>query len=54
MRSRLLFYRQFYLTWFFRDLDLNKNGTEGFSAGLIDDDNIFRWQVLIMGPADTI
>ncbi|VDO03074.1 unnamed protein product [Rodentolepis nana] len=34
--------------------DLNKNGTEGFSAGLIDDDNIFRWQVLIMGPADTI
>ncbi|KAM3176054.1 hypothetical protein ACTXT7_007284 [Hymenolepis weldensis] len=34
--------------------DLNKNGTEGFSAGLIDDDNIFRWQVLIMGPAETI
>ncbi|KAL5108978.1 Ubiquitin-conjugating enzyme E2 G1 [Taenia crassiceps] len=34
--------------------ELNKSGTEGFSAGLIDDDNIFKWQVLIMGPADTL
>ncbi|VDQ02832.1 unnamed protein product [Trichobilharzia regenti] len=26
----------------------------GFSAGLVDDDNIFKWQVLIMGPPDTL
>nr|VZH94424.1 unnamed protein product [Spirometra erinaceieuropaei] len=34
--------------------ELNKSGPEGFSAGLIDDDNIFKWQVMIMGPADTL
>jgi len=26
----------------------------GFSAGLIDDDDIFRWEVLIIGPPDTL
>ena len=25
--------------------DLNKNPVEGFSAGLIDDEDIFRWEV---------
>jgi hypothetical protein len=25
--------------------ELNKNPVEGFSAGLIDDDDIFRWEV---------
>ena len=33
--------------------DLQKKPVEGFSAGLIDDDDIFRWEVLIMGPPDT-
>ncbi|MRA94286.1 hypothetical protein GH868_30680, partial [Bacillus thuringiensis] len=25
----------------------------GFSAGLIDDEDIYRWEVLIIGPPDT-
>ena len=25
--------------------ELNKNPVEGFSAGLIDDDDIYRWEV---------
>lgn len=27
---------------------------EGFSAGLIDDNDIYRWEVLIIGPPDTL
>jgi len=34
--------------------ELNKNPVEGFSAGLIDDDDIYRWEVLIIGPPDTL
>lgn len=30
--------------------ELNKNPVEGFSAGLIDDNDIFKWEVLIIGP----
>lgn len=33
--------------------ELNKNPSEFFSAGLIDDSDIYRWQVVIMGPQDT-
>jgi len=33
--------------------DLNKNPVEGFSAGLIDDNNVYKWEILIIGPADT-
>ncbi|KAL5016874.1 hypothetical protein ScPMuIL_006463 [Solemya velum] len=33
--------------------DLNKNPVEGFSAGPIDDADIFKWEVLIYGPHDT-
>lgn len=33
--------------------ELQKKPVEGFSAGLVDDDDIYRWEVLIMGPADT-
>ena len=33
--------------------ELNKNPTEGFSAGLIDETNIFKWEVMIIGPCDT-
>jgi len=34
--------------------ELNKHPVEGFSAGLIDDDDIFRWEVMIIGPPDTL
>lgn len=33
--------------------ELNKNPVDGFSAGLIEDSNLFAWEVLIMGPPDT-
>lgn len=33
--------------------ELNKNPVEGFSAGLIDDEDILKWEVLIIGPEDT-
>ncbi|KAI9027887.1 ubiquitin-conjugating enzyme/RWD-like protein [Hyaloraphidium curvatum] len=33
--------------------ELQKGGSEGFSAGLVDD-NIFEWEVLIIGPPDTL
>ncbi|KAK1926547.1 ubiquitin-conjugating enzyme/RWD-like protein [Papiliotrema laurentii] len=33
---------------------LQKNPVDGFSAGLVDDDNILEWQIVIMGPADTL
>ncbi|WWC58942.1 uncharacterized protein I303_101487 [Kwoniella dejecticola CBS 10117] len=35
-------------------LDLQKSPVDGFSAGLVDDDNILEWQIVIMGPADTL
>jgi len=34
--------------------ELNKNPVEGFSAGLIDENDIFKWEVLIIGPSDTL
>lgn len=34
--------------------DLNKNPVEGFSAGLIDDNDIYKWEVMIIGPQDTL
>ncbi|MGH0161655.1 UNVERIFIED_CONTAM: hypothetical protein FKN15_041602 [Acipenser sinensis] len=33
---------------------LNKNPVEGFSAGLIDDNDIYKWEVVIIGPQDTL
>ena len=33
--------------------ELSKNPTEGFSAGLIDDDNLFKWELMVVGPPDT-
>ena len=33
--------------------DLNKYPVEGFSAGLVDETNVFEWEIMIMGPADT-
>lgn len=43
--------------WFeivFLYLELNKNPVEGFSAGLIEDSDLYRWEVLIIGPPDTL
>uniref|UniRef100_A0AAV2J8F9 UBC core domain-containing protein n=1 Tax=Knipowitschia caucasica TaxID=637954 RepID=A0AAV2J8F9_KNICA len=34
--------------------ELNKNPVEGFSAGLIDESDLYRWEVLIIGPPDTL
>lgn len=33
--------------------ELTKRPVEGFSAGLIDDEDIYKWEVLIIGPPDT-
>ena len=41
----------YYLLCFY--LELNKSPVEGFSAGLIDDSDIYRWEVLVIGPPDT-
>ncbi|RRT62407.1 hypothetical protein B296_00033620 [Ensete ventricosum] len=34
--------------------DLMKNPVDGFSAGLVDDSNVFEWSVTIIGPPDTL
>eukprot|EP00879_Flechtneria_rotunda_P011003 GHRR01011497.1.p1 GENE.GHRR01011497.1~~GHRR01011497.1.p1 ORF type:complete len:131 (+),score=15.99 GHRR01011497.1:301-693(+) len=34
--------------------ELSKHPVEGFSAGLVDDSNIFEWAVTIIGPPDTL
>ncbi|CAM9853896.1 unnamed protein product, partial [Choristocarpus tenellus] len=35
-------------------LELNKNPPEGVSVGLADDANIFLWEILLVGPPDTV
>ncbi|KAF9432305.1 Ubiquitin-conjugating enzyme E2 15 [Entomortierella beljakovae] len=34
--------------------ELTKHPVEGFSAGLVDDGNIYEWEIMIMGPQDTL
>jgi len=34
--------------------ELTKRPVEGFSAGLVDDGNLYEWEVLLIGPADTM
>ncbi|KAF8317902.1 ubiquitin-conjugating enzyme [Clavulina sp. PMI_390] len=34
--------------------DLKKNPVDGFSAGLVDDDNLLVWEIVLIGPADTL
>eukprot|EP00474_Spongospora_subterranea_P005361 CRZ05819.1 hypothetical protein [Spongospora subterranea] len=34
--------------------ELMKNPVDGFSVGLVDDDNMFEWQIMIEGPAGTM
>lgn len=46
-QSRLLLQRQL--------AELNKNPVDGFSAGLAGDgDNIYEWDIFIVGPPDTL
>jgi hypothetical protein len=39
---------------FSRNKELVKNPVNGFSAGLINDDDIYKWEILIIGPPDTL
>ncbi|KAJ7468629.1 ubiquitin-conjugating enzyme [Mycena latifolia] len=34
--------------------ELTKHPVEGFSAGLVDDDNLYEWEILVIGPPDTL
>ena len=34
-------------------LELSRNPPEGISVGLGEDDNIFKWELMIVGPPDT-
>ncbi|CAN4106843.1 unnamed protein product [Withania somnifera] len=34
--------------------DLCKHPVDGFSAGLVDESNLFEWSVTIIGPQDTL
>ena len=34
--------------------ELTKHPVDGFSAGLVDESNLFEWQITIMGPPDTL
>ena len=34
--------------------ELSRNPPDGISVGLADDDNIYKWEVMIMGPQDTM
>ena len=40
-----------FVFWF---LDLCKHPVDGFSAGLVDESNVFEWSVTIIGPPDTL
>ncbi|PVU99182.1 hypothetical protein BB559_000947 [Furculomyces boomerangus] len=33
--------------------ELIKHPVEGFSAGLVEDSNIYEWEIMIIGPPDT-
>lgn len=35
-------------------MELRKKPVDGFSAGLVDDDNLLEWEIMIMGPPDTL
>ncbi|RIA92823.1 ubiquitin-conjugating enzyme E2 7 [Glomus cerebriforme] len=34
--------------------ELSKHPVEGFSAGLVDNENIYEWEIMIIGPPDTL
>ncbi|KAL9653827.1 hypothetical protein ABK040_012888 [Willaertia magna] len=34
--------------------ELQKNPVEGFSAGLVDESNLYEWEIIIVGPPETL
>ncbi|KAI8620493.1 ubiquitin-conjugating enzyme E2 13 [Chytriomyces sp. MP71] len=34
--------------------ELARNPVQGFSAGLVDDSNVYEWELMIMGPEGTL
>ncbi|GAA98889.1 hypothetical protein E5Q_05577 [Mixia osmundae IAM 14324] len=34
--------------------EFRKHPVDGFSAGLVDDANVYEWEITIFGPADTL
>ena len=34
--------------------ELKKNPNDSFSVGIGEDGNLFRWEIMIMGPADSL
>lgn len=50
----LIWFWACFFFFFLISLDLNKKPVDGFSAGLVDDSNIFEWSVTIIGPPDTL
>jgi ubiquitin-conjugating enzyme E2 G1 len=34
--------------------EMSRNPPEGVSVGLGDDENIFNWEILLVGPPDTL
>lgn len=34
--------------------ELSRNPPDGVSVGLGDDENIFNWEVMVIGPTDTL
>lgn len=35
-------------------VEMSRNPPEGVSVGLGDDENIFKWEILLVGPPDTL
>lgn len=33
---------------------LKKYPVQGFSAGLVDDNNLYEWEIILIGPVDTL
>ncbi len=50
----LLFSGVFFLSDLFSSAELNRNPPDGVSVGLVDDSNIFLWELMVMGPPDTL
>ncbi|KAJ8610158.1 hypothetical protein CTAYLR_010379 [Chrysophaeum taylorii] len=34
--------------------ELSKNPPDGISVGLVDDSNLYEWEIMIVGPPDTL
>jgi len=55
LRSNLkLSFILFFFNFIWATSDLRKSPVEGFSAGLVDDSNVFEWEIIIIGPPDTL